>query len=298
MSAKLQPEGWRQELQIEPERFATMSSSVALSFGIRNSLFSLSDIGSQTAVANKRLSTGKRVNDVLDNATNFFQARGFNQLGNDLATLQDNISLNIKTLEVATKALDGIDKLLGSALGLIRQARSLSTGAPERVTLNAQAQTALDQITLLANDATFNGKNLLKATPDGLQINFNTETGAALTFLNVAGVDTTNGASGLNITLAGVTDANLDAAITSITTAVTTVRTRGSNFASNIAIAQTRQDYNKSKVNSLRTGSDVLTLADINEEGANLAALQTRQQLAVQALSLANQADQGILRLF
>jgi flagellin len=272
--------------------------SVALSHGIRNSLFSLSDIGAQTAVANKRLSTGKRVNDVLDNATNFFQARGFNQLGNDLSTLQDNIALNIKTLEVATKALDGIDKLLSSALGLVRQARSLSLGAPERVTLNAQAQTALDQITLLANDATFNGKNLLKATPDALQINFNTETGAALTFLSVTGIDTTNGAAGLNVTLPGVTDANLDAAITSITTAVTTVRTRSSNFASNIAIAQTRQDYNKGKVNSLRTGSDVLTLADINEEGAALAALQTRQQLAVQALSLANQADQGILRLF
>lgn len=273
-------------------------NSVALTTGMRNALFSIGDIDAQTNVANKRLATGKRVNDILDNATNFFQARGFTQLGTDLNTLTDNISLNIKTLEVTTKALDGIEKLLSAALGLIRQGRSLAATAPERTTLNTQATTALSQLTLLANDASFNGKNLLKATPDSLQINFNTEVGAALTFLTVAGVDTTNGATGLNITIAGTTDINLDAAITAITSAIDTVRTRGSTFASAIAIAQTRQDYNKGKTQSLKTAADVLTIADINEEGANLAALQTRQQLAVQALSLANRSDQGILRLF
>ena len=273
-------------------------NSVALTTGMRNALFSIGDIDAQTNVANKRLATGKRVNDILDNATNFFQARGFTQLGTDLNTLTDNISLNIKTLEVTTKALDGIEKLLSAALGLIRQGRSLAATAPERTTLNTQATTALSQLTLLANDASFNGKNLLKATPDSLQINFNTEVGAALTFLTVAGVDTTNGAAGLNITIAGTTDVNLDAAITAITSAIDTVRTRGSTFASAIAIAQTRQDYNKGKTQSLKTAADVLTIADINEEGANLAALQTRQQLAVQALSLANRSDQGILRLF
>jgi flagellin len=273
--------------------------SVALTLGIRNSLFALGDISGQTAISNKRLATGKRVNDVLDNATNFFQARGFNQLGTDLSTLQDNISLGIKTLEVATKALDGIEKLLGSALGLVRQARALSDTSPDRAVLNAQATTALGQITNLANDANFNGKNLLKAAPlDTLRINFNTEVGAAQTFLDIAGLDTTNGAGGLNLTIAGTTDANLDAAITAFTTAITTVRTRAANFGTSVAIAQTRIDYNKAKVNSLKTGADVLTLADINEEGATLAALQTRQQLAVQALSLANQSDQGILRLF
>jgi flagellin len=272
--------------------------SVALTLGIRNSLFALGDISGQTAISNKRLATGKRVNDVLDNATNFFQAKGFTQLGSDLATLQDNISLNIKTLEVATKALDGIEKLLGSALGLVRQARSLAATSPDRAVLNTQATTVLAQVTNLANDATFNGKNLLKATPDTLQINFNTEVGAALTFLTVAGVDTTNTATGLNVVIGGTTDADLDTAIQDLTNAITTVRTRASNYGTNIAVAQTRIDYNKAKVNSLRTGSDVLTLADINEEGATLAALQTRQQLAVQALSLANQSDQGILRLF
>jgi flagellin len=275
-----------------------MTYNVALTTGMRNSLMSITDITSQQAVANKRLSTGKRVNDVLDNATSFFMARGLGQLANDLSTLQDNIGLGIKTIEVATKALDGIEKLLSTALGLVRQARSLGTTDPNRATLNSQATAALGQITNLANDASFNGRNLLKATPDNLQVNFNTESGAALTFLSITGTDTTNGAAGLNVAIAGTTDANLDTAITDIQAAINTTRTRAANLGSSLAIVQTRFEYNRTKVASLKGGADLLTLADINEEGANLSALQTRQQLAVTALSLANQADQGILRLF
>jgi flagellin-like hook-associated protein FlgL len=274
-----------------------MSYAVALTTGMRNGLSSISDITAQQAIANKRLSTGKKVNDVLDNATNFFQARGFNSLATDLNTLQDNISLGIRTIEVAVKALDGIDKLFSTALGLVRQARSL-TDPTQRAALVAQATANFDQVTNLANDAGFNGRNLLRATPDNLQINFNTETGGALTFITVTGVDSTNGAAGFNLAIAGTSDAQLDTAITDLQNAVNTARGRAATFSSALAIVQIRQDYNKSKISTLRIGADTLTLADMNEEGANLSALQTRQQLAVTALSLANQADQGILRLF
>ena len=61
---------------------------------------------------------------------------------------------------------------------------------------------------------------------------------------------------------------------------------------------QIRQDFTKATINTLQTGSDDLTLADFNEEGANLLALQTRQQLSTTALSLGAQADQNVLRLF
>jgi flagellin-like hook-associated protein FlgL len=265
---------------------------------MRNSLLSIGDITSQINVANKRLATGKRVNDVIDNAQSFFLARGFNKTASDLATLQDNIGLGIKTIETATKALDGIEKLLGTALGLVKQARSLATASPERTTLNAQATSTLGQITNLANDASFNGRNVLKATPDNLVIEFNTEIGAGLTSITIAGVDTTNGATGLNVVIGGTSDAQLDTALADITAAISTVRTRASNFAASLSIVQVRQDYNKTKLNNLRAGADILTLADMNEEGANLSTLQTRQQLAVTSLQLANQADQGILRLF
>ena len=65
-----------------------------------------------------------------------------------------------------------------------------------------------------------------------------------------------------------------------------------------LSTVQSRQDFTKAMVNTLNTGADKLTLADSNEEGANLLALQTRQQLSSTALSLASQADQNVLRLF
>jgi flagellin-like hook-associated protein FlgL len=65
-----------------------------------------------------------------------------------------------------------------------------------------------------------------------------------------------------------------------------------------LSVVQTRQDFTKATINTLRTGADNLVLADTNEEGANLLALQTRQQLSTTALSLAAQAAQNVLRLF
>ena len=69
-------------------------------------------------------------------------------------------------------------------------------------------------------------------------------------------------------------------------------------FGNNYSILQTREEFTESLVNVLEEGSDKLVLADMNEESANMLALQTRQQLAVNSLSLASQASQSILQLF
>ncbi len=74
--------------------------------------------------------------------------------------------------------------------------------------------------------------------------------------------------------------------------------TKTKTLGSNVALLQTRLDFTDNYVNTLQTGADKLTLADLTEEGANLLALQTRQQLGIQALSFAGQAEQGILALF
>ena len=63
-------------------------------------------------------------------------------------------------------------------------------------------------------------------------------------------------------------------------------------------MVQTRQDFTKSMIDTLQTGSDNLVLADTNAEGANLLALQTRQSLATTSLSLAAQSAQNVLKLF
>lgn len=87
-------------------------------------------------------------------------------------------------------------------------------------------------------------------------------------------------------------------AIAELDSALTTLRSQASVLGSNVALLQTRLDFTERYVNTLGEGSSKLTLADLNTEGANLLALQTRQQLGIQALAFAGQAEQSILRLF
>ncbi len=86
--------------------------------------------------------------------------------------------------------------------------------------------------------------------------------------------------------------------ITQIEDAINTLRSMASTFGNNYSIVQNRQDFTDSLINVLTEGADNLTLADMNEESANMLALQTRQQLAINSLSLASQASQAVLKLF
>ncbi len=84
----------------------------------------------------------------------------------------------------------------------------------------------------------------------------------------------------------------------SLTAAMNQIRTMSAELGSYYNIVLNRQDFTENLINVLQEGADKLTLADMNEESANMLALQTRQQLATNSLSLASQAAQSILRLF
>ncbi|WP_336811501.1 flagellin N-terminal helical domain-containing protein [Bosea sp. MMO-172] len=156
----------------------------------------------------------------------------------------------------------------------------------------------------LAKDSSFNGINLLAG--DRLSIQFNEKTGKNQTKLDIQGSNLTSDNLGIpravNTQLTGFinfqNDADLDKATASLTGALTSLKSLASTLGSNLSVAQTRQDFTKELANVLTTGAGNLVLADPNEEGASLLALNTRQQLSQTALSLANQADQGVLRLF
>jgi flagellin-like hook-associated protein FlgL len=89
-----------------------------------------------------------------------------------------------------------------------------------------------------------------------------------------------------------------DARLQQLRKALTTVASQASAFGSNLSIVQNRQTFTNNMVNTLQTGADGLSLAGTNLKGANMLALQTRQQLSFQALSLAAQVNQAVLRLF
>lgn len=154
------------------------------------------------------------------------------------------------------------------------------------------------QIDQLASDSSFKGVNLLQAAND-LTVNFNEDQSSSLTITSKL-LDTS--ASGLNVSAATntgfATDSNVEAALTSLDAAVSTLRQQAASFGNNLSIVENRQDFTSNLINTLETGAGKLTLADTNVEGANLLALQTRQSLGTTTLSLASQSDQNVLRLF
>jgi flagellin-like hook-associated protein FlgL len=164
-----------------------------------------------------------------------------------------------------------------------------------RSSLVKQYNDIITQITTTAQDASFNGINLLNG--DDLKLTFN-ETGKST--LNIKGVTFNATNLGLASLVSGtdfLDNSSANAALVKLSAASSTLRTQASSLGSNLSVVQIRQDFNKNLINVLQTGSSNLTLADTNEEAANSQALSTRQSIAVSALALANQSQQSVLQL-
>ncbi len=288
-------------------------SSISLSSGIRQNLFSLQQTSDLISLTQNRLATGKKVNSAIDNPLNFFIAQGLNSRSADLNDKLDGISNSLKTVEAADKGLTGITKLVKNAQSIVSQARNVPEA--DRQPFVDQFNEIRTQITTLAKDSGFNGVNLLDG--DNTDVVFNEKSGDDLAKLTLTGVDygTDDGTTGI---LGGVLVATLttfaDGAAASagppvvaatglfaveeqLSTALTDLREQASTFGSQLAIVQTRKDFTVELVNTLKAGADNLVNANGNEEAANLLTLQTRQQLSSQALALASQQEQSVLRL-
>ena len=235
------------------------------------------------------------------------QVKSLNDLNNALSAnnLQASLSaggaLTISTTNDAASSTLGT--IGGTAAGAGKLFNGLTGSAPvqdpnglaNRANLVSQYNNILDQITTTAQDASYNGINLLNG--DQLKLTFN-ETGSST--LKIQGV--TFNATGLNLTkLTAGTDfidnASANATLKTLNSASGLLRTQASTLGSNLSIVQIRQDFSKNLINVLQTGSSNLTLADTNEEAANSQALSTRQSIAVSALALANQSQQSVLQL-
>ena len=179
-------------------------------------------------------------------------------------------------------------------LGLTAGATAAGSLNTSRTAFASQYNELLNQIDQLAADASYNGVNLLDN--DSLTVIFNED---GTSSLSIAGVNFDSAGLGLNAVAGDFqTDAEITGALGELDQAILTLRNQASKFGSNLSVVQTRQEFTKQMVNTLETGAANLTLADTNEEGANMLALQTRQQLSSVALSLASEADQNVMRLF
>ena len=272
-------------------------ADIVLSAGVRSNLLQLQKTSELITATQTKLATGKRVNSALDNPVNFFTAQGLSNRASDLGSLLDNMSSAFNTIQAANNGITSITKLVQSAQALVSQAQQTSDTAI-RTSLATQFGEIVTQIDQLAADSGFNGINLLDSTTStDLTVTLNESGTSSVT---IAAVDF-SAAGDLNINASANNwggTADITAASTDLTAALTTLRAQAQSFGSNLSTVQIRQDFTKAMINTLQTGADALTLADSNEEGANLLALQTRQQLSTTALSLASQASQAVLRLF
>jgi flagellin len=222
---------------------------------------------------------------------------------NNLFATFDSSTSRITITTTNEAASSTIGTIAGTAAGVGQAFNGLTGSAPvadavaqaTRADLVNQYNNILNQITTTAQDASYNGVNLLNG--DQLKLTFN-ETGRST--LTIQGVIFNPAGLGLNSLTVGtdfIDNSSANSAITALNTASSTLRSQASAFGSNLSIVQIRQDFSKNLINVLQTGSSNLTLADTNEEAANSQALSTRQSIAVSALALANQSQQSVLQL-
>lgn len=196
-----------------------------------------------------------------------------------------------------------------ASLGLTNGTSNLTSGtattygssgsASEVATLNTDFASILGQIDTLLNDSSYKGTNLLSGSNDFI-VKFNADGSSSLTLtgldLGVTGntdLKFTLDAGGYDFTGSGITTALADTQ-----NAIDHLRSVASTFGTGLGIIQTREEFTSQLVSVLQSGSDKLINANLEEESANLLALQTRQALGIQSLSIANQSQQSVLSLF
>ena len=219
---------------------------------------------------------------------------GLNGVGASISgnTLTFNVAGSPKPNSLQITAPPEVTSALGISSGTTT---GVLTPDQTRTNLQAQYNAMLAQVDMLARDTSYNGIDLI----DGgdLNVALNEQGGNTLT---VAGVTLDSGGLGLSA-LAGSefqSNAAVGAVLDSLNAALSTLSKQAQQFGSSLDTVQVRQDFTKAMINTLESGADSLTLADLNEEGANLLALQMHQQLSTTVLSLSSRADQVVLRLF
>jgi len=303
-------------------------NDISLTSGMRNNLLSLQNTSAKIATTQQRLSTGKKVNSPLDNPTNYFAAQTHLERASDLTSRKDGMAEAVQMVKAADAGIKAISSLIESAKGVASSAAATSS-ATDRANFAATFNTLMTQISELASDSGYRGTNLLNN--DDQTVEFGQSTGTAT--LGINGFNAT--AAGLTIDTATISSAAGAGGVTSVTGtsvggsslaawnavdasgnatsvatasiqstasqlegALSTLRTQSSKLSSNLSVVTNRQDFTSSMINTLQTGADNLTLADMNEEGANMLMLQTQQNLGVTSLSMASQAAQAVMRLF
>jgi len=272
-------------------------NTISLTAGMRANLFSLQKTSKDMETTQNRLSTGLKVNTALDDPLNYFAAQEHRTRAGDLASRKDGMSEAIQTIKAANNGVETISNLIAQARSLASSA--LSASSTDAGIFETQFNEIMDQIDTVAADSGYKGVNLLQGAV--MTVQFAPSTDASN--LGVVGFgdatdefQVTSGITASGWAASGATA--IQSVIDGLETATDSLRVQAKTLSSNLSIITAREDFTSKMINTLEDGAAKLTEADMNEEGANMLMLQTRQALGTTSLSLASQAAQSVLRLF
>lgn len=260
-------------------------------------LQNLNATNTELSSVQSRINTGLKVANSKDNGAIWAIAQNQRSQSGALNSVKESLSRNISTVDVALSAGEQVSNLLSSLKEKALAASDTSIDTASRTALNDEFKALRDQITKVVNNATFNGVNLIKNGGTTLAALANADASSRLT---VAAQDLSLG--GANVTLtatdsfstatqASVLVGTLQTNLNNVSSALAKLGTGSKSLASHLDFVGKLQD-------SIDTGVGNLVDADLAKESARLQALQTKQQLGIQALSIANQASSSLLGLF
>ena len=285
-----------------------MSSPIILGAATQQNLLALQNINTQLGTTQNALATGLSVSSAVDDAVKYFESQSLTNRANDLSTRKDAIDQGVSSVTTATQGIQSAITVLQQLQGLVQSAKTET--ASQRASASTQFATLSAQLNQLLNDSSYQGLNLVNSTSSTLTLQFSQSSSSTLKVKGqnllvsksfTAGV----AASVLASKLAGAKfsavsngTSKFDAAYKAIGNAITTFQAAAQTLGSNVSFLQTRLTFTEQYITTLQGGASALTVADVNLESTNLVTLQTRQQLAIQSLSIATQSEQAVLRLF
>ena len=273
-------------------------NSVNTNVGAMVALENLNSTSTQLQKAQNQISTGLKVASAKDDGSTWAIAQNQRAQVLSLDSVKSSLSRGQSALDVAISAGSSISDLLTQMKALALSASDSGLSTTDRAAINDQFKSLRDQITTVVTNADFNGANMVKASGSNIYALANADGTSKIT---VAAEDFSLGGSNLSsvtttstvgtVTSAGNMISNLQTAIDNVSAGLAKLGTGSNALNTHMTFISSLQD-------SLNSGISNLVDADLAKESATLQALQTKQQLGVQALSIANSSSSVLLSLF
>jgi flagellin len=280
-----------------------MSGSINTNVGAMVALQSLSATNSQLSAVQKQISTGYRVADATDDGAAYAVAQGVRSSVNALTTANQQLGSTQGLLSTTSSSLNSISTTMSSMRDVLVNLATNGLSSDQRAQYTAQYNTMLGNVKSDIQDASYNGRSLIgdiagsTGTAGGIAVVRN-EVGATYGIASSSGSAIFHALSFTSTALASATA--MQAAITATGTFITqqnAVGTAMNTYGNAINYVNNQVSYNSNKIDALNSGLGSLVDANLAQESAQLQALTIKQQLATQAITIANQTPSTLLTL-